>query len=123
VTIGSSKFKGGVTAIGYGREKGSTWLALAEETGIIGVILFGCLIIGLLNSLIRALVECPNHDCRVLLGIVSGVVVGMVFLSFFEGWWVAPGSPESGCFWVLCGIGTGLIERSCCLQTPIGAHR
>lgn len=121
VTIGSGKFKGGVTAIGYGREKGSTWLALAEETGIIGVILFGCLIIGLLNSLIRALVKCPNHDYRVLLGIVSGAVVGMVFLSFFEGWWVAPGSPESGCFWVLCGIGIGLVERSSCLQTPIGA--
>jgi O-antigen ligase len=119
VTIGAGKFKGGITAIGYGREKGSTWLALAEETGIIGVILFSCLVLGLLNSLIRTLVESRDHDYRVLLGIVSGAVVGMVFLSFFEGWWVAPGSPESGCFWVLCGIGIGLVERSDSHQAPI----
>ncbi len=40
VTIGDIDFGGGLTAVGYGREKGNSQLAIIEETGILGLSLY-----------------------------------------------------------------------------------
>ena len=37
-SIGGGSFAGGLTAVGYGREKGNTQLAIVEETGLVGLI-------------------------------------------------------------------------------------
>src|SRR5208283_3167499 len=40
VTIGDTDFAGGLTAVGYGREKGNSQLAIMEETGMVGLGLY-----------------------------------------------------------------------------------
>ena len=37
VSVDRGSFRGGLTAVGYGREKGNTQLAIMEETGIVGL--------------------------------------------------------------------------------------
>src|SRR5271166_4337917 len=40
VTVGDTAFEGGLTAVGYGREKGNAQLAIVEETGLVGLGLY-----------------------------------------------------------------------------------
>jgi O-antigen ligase len=112
ITIGGSKsFKGGLTAAGYGREKGNSQLAIVEETGLIGFMLYLMSIVALFARLwggIRVALRGPE---KVLLAIVTGALTGMIVGSLFEAWWVAPGAPESIFFWTLAGIGLGLTNR------------
>ena len=57
VSIGSGDFAGGFTVVGYGREKGNSQLAVWEETGIVGLILYALILttilLGLGSSLLR----------------------------------------------------------------------
>jgi len=109
VTIGGSKsFRGGLTSIGYGREKGNSQLAIVEETGIIGFLLYLVSLALLFTKLVGRLLVLPRSPQKSLLAIVTGCLCGMLVGSVFEAWWVAPGSPESMFFWVLTGIGLGL---------------
>src|SRR5262249_8035860 len=47
VTIGDTSFTGGLTAVGYGREKGNSQLAIVEETGVIGFVFYLLLLLAL----------------------------------------------------------------------------
>jgi hypothetical protein len=108
VTIGETGFGGGLTAFGYGREKGNTQLAITEELGLIGLALYGLLLASLFVHLARTFKQIQTRDNKVALGIVTGAILGMTVNSVFEAWWVAPGSPESSYFWGLVGIALGL---------------
>ena len=108
VTVGETDFQGGATAVGYGREKGNTQLAIVEETGIVGVGLYFILLFALFVPLVRAHLREKNPDIKVVLGIVIGALAGSTVMSVFEAWWVAPGSAESAYFWSLAGVGLGL---------------
>jgi O-antigen ligase len=110
VTVGEADFQGGATAVGYGREKGNSQLAIVEETGIVGLGLYFILLFALFVPLVRAHLREKTADTKVMLGIVIGALAGLTVMSIFEAWWVAPGSAESAYFWSLAGVGLGLTQ-------------
>lgn len=104
VSAGETSFTTGSTTVGYGREKGNSQLAIVEETGLVGLLIyvaFQCALFFRLISRLRVLP--PGHD-KVLLGLLTGTLFGLTVQSFFEAWWCSPGSPESVYFWTLCGV-------------------
>jgi O-antigen ligase len=105
VTVGDMKFQGGLSAVGYGREKGNTQLAIIEETGVIGLAFYSILLLALFARLISAHLREKTPDVKVALGLVTGGLAGLTTMSFLEAWWVSPGSPESVYFWSLAGVG------------------
>lgn len=110
ISYGSNtfNFENGLTSVGYGREKGNSQLAIMEETGKIGLILYSVLLLTIAFKLMKLFVNSREYDHRVLIGIVSGVFFGMIFLSLFEAWWTAPGSAEFMYFWTIVGVIRGL---------------
>lgn len=108
VTIGDYNFQGGMSTGGYGREKGNTPLAIVEELGLVGLMLYILVLASLYRHLLRAYHRCKHVKLKVLLGILIGAISGMIFHSMFEAWWVAPGSPEYVYFWTLVGAGIGV---------------
>jgi hypothetical protein len=111
-TVGATEFGGGLTALGYGREKGNSQLAIVEETGLVGLGLYGILLITLFAPLISAHLRERSRESKVILGLITGAVAGLTLQSVFEAWWVAPGSAESAYFWSLAGVGLGIARSS-----------
>lgn len=101
-------FDNGLTSGIYAREKGNSQLAIVEETGIIGLVLYSLIIIYLFITLARIYLKVNNHDQKILLGIITGLFIGLIFTSIFEAWWDSPGVQESIYFWILIGIIRGL---------------
>jgi O-antigen ligase len=112
VTIGDTSFQGGLTAVGYGREKGNAQMAIVEETGLVGLALYLILLFVLFARLVSAHLRESNLDMKVALGIVIGALAGLTIMSVFEAWWVSPGSAESAYFWSLAGVGLGIAQSS-----------
>ena len=112
VTIGETEFKQGLTAVGYGREKGNSQLAIWEETGLVGLFLYSLLIITIITELMLAYRRSRNLNTRTQLAILLGMQCGMFVQSVFEAWWVAPGSPEAAYFWALTGVCLGVIDNT-----------
>lgn len=108
VTIGDLSFEGGLTAIAYGREKANSQLAIVEETGLVGLVLYVVVLGSLFRTLVRGLRQRRQPEVRLQLCLVGGMLAGMLCASVFEAWWVAPSSPESVYFWVLTGVALGL---------------
>ena len=108
VTIGDTDFAGGLTAVGYGREKGNSQLAIVEETGIVGLVLYVILLVTLFRNATLPLRQSIDPDMKVMGAILLGALAGQTAQSLFEAWWVAPGSPESAYFWAMSGVATGL---------------
>jgi len=111
-SYGDTKFSGGLTSVGYGREKGSSQLAVVEETGLVGAAFYALLIYSIFRELFGGLKRAPNRDSRMELALISGLAVGILFQSIFEAWWTAPGSLESAIFWSTVGVGSGLVRRA-----------
>jgi O-antigen ligase len=111
-TVGDTEFEGGLSALSYGREKGNSQLAIVEETGLFGLGLYGILLITLFTPLISAHLRERSRDRKVILGLITGAVAGLVLESAFEAWWVAPGCVESAYFWSLAGVGLGIARSS-----------
>lgn len=122
VTIGGARtFNGGFTAVGYGREKANSQLAIVEETGLVGFAVHLLSLLALFTRLFSRLRRSERGPQRVLLSVVTAGLLGMLAGSVFEAWWVAPGSPESMYFWTLAGVGLGLSEARRSLARP-GDH-
>jgi O-antigen ligase len=100
-----------LTAVGYGREKGNSQLAIVEETGLVGLAFYLVLVFALISRVYGGFAMAKNPRAKVALGLAFGAVVGMLFQSVFEAWWVAPGAPESVAFWALTGVSLGLCAR------------
>lgn len=107
-TVGATSFAGGLTAVGYGREKGNTQMAIMEETGLIGLGLYAAFLILLFRRMLRSFRWARTRDERVLLGILTGMLVGLTLQGIFEAWWVAPGSPEAAYWWAFVGVASGV---------------
>ncbi len=108
VTIGDTAFIVGVTAVGYGREKGNSQLAIFEETGVVGFVLYLVVLFTLFRAAAVPVRQSAERDRKVMGAIVLGALAGQIAQSLFEAWWVAPGSPEAAYFWALCGVALGL---------------
>ena len=112
VTIGDEDFAGGFTAVGYGREKGNSQLAIMEETGIVGLALYVAFLIVLFRMALIPFRQSVDRNMKVMGSLVLGALAGLTAQSLFEAWWVAPGSPEAAYFWALCGVATGLAAEA-----------
>lgn len=116
VTIGSpnefSLSKLGLRSVGYGREQGNTQLAVWEQTGMVGLVLYAALILGIVLELGLSLRKIRDRQSKVELGLLFGTVLGFLAQSVFEAWWVAPGSAESALFWAVLGAAYGTMRRT-----------
>lgn len=110
VSIDGGSFRSGLTAVGYGREKGNTQLAIMEETGIVGLALHVLIVVSVLGRMWRAFRAATDPNLKVLTAIVMGALLGEVVIGVFEAWWVAPGAPESIWFWTMVGVGLALVD-------------
>lgn len=111
VTIGDSRFRTGLselTAIGYGREKGNSQLAIMEELGYVGLGIYALLLLSLLTCIQGAYRAAGSREAKKAVGLMGGGIIGQTLQSIFEAWWVAPGSPECMFFWVSVGVLVGL---------------
>jgi len=111
VSYGFREFSGGLTANTYGREKGNTQLAVWEETGFVGFVLYLVLLTCIIWEIYRGLRFAQTEDERVTQALLLGLVLGMTVVSVFEAWWTAPGAPESPIFWATVGVGAGMTQR------------
>jgi hypothetical protein len=94
------------TSMGYGREKGNSQLAMIEEIGVVGFVLYMLLVIVLFRRMMLGFKHAQG-DQRVLLGLILGALFGMQVQSILEAWWISPGSTEYILFWALAGVGLG----------------
>ena len=97
-----------LSALKNGREKGNSQLAVVEETGLFGFILYLVFNIYIISKFIKIYIEVKNQEQKVLIGIFASIFVGLIAISVFEGWWDAPCSPETIYFWILVGIIRGV---------------
>lgn len=116
ISIGANPldYHGGLTAVGYGREKGSSPFAIAEETGVIGFSLVALLLWRIFTAAKQAYRRTNNQKDQALVGMLTGLLFGMLLHSNLEAWWVAPGSAESMFFWGFSGMAYALFIK---LQT------
>jgi len=112
VSIGSGDFAGGLTVVGYGREKGNSQLAIWEETGLVGLALYALLVLGIIFQLGSNLLKIKDPQRKVELGLLLGAVVGFTVHSIFEAWWGSPGAPEFAFFWSMVGAAYGIVRRA-----------
>ena len=113
VSIGSDPagYRGGLSAVGYGREKGNSFLAIVEEVGLVGLVLFVSLLVHFFGCALKAYRLSPTRQVRTLIGLSSGLFFGLIVHSNFEAWFVAPGSAESLFFWGFIGALYALWHR------------
>ena len=106
VTIGES-FVGTIGASissgQYGREHGNSQLALIEQTGWIGLAIYGALIVTICVEIFSGSGRNAPPAHLVAIGLLAGSVLGALIQSCFEAWWVAPGSVEFAIFWAVVG--------------------
>jgi O-antigen ligase len=109
VSVGSdeSEISSAVSTAEYGREKGNSQLAIVEEIGIVGLLLYVLVMIALFRAL-RAGFKAAEGEMRIVIGLVMGTLMGLQLHSVLEAWWVSPGSPEFVFFWVTAGAGLGM---------------
>lgn len=112
VSVGFTEFSGGFSAAGYGREKGNSTLAILEELGQAGLILYALMLFSFFARLMSAATRVPSKLLRAQLGLVIGTIVGLIASSQFEAWFVAPSAPASPFFWSLVGCGLALAHKA-----------
>ena len=93
---------------GYGREKGNSQLAIIEETGLIGLVLYTILLIISLTQFFMFYFKLSG-DKKVLMGILLGAMCGFIVQSTVEAWWGSPAAPETIYFWTLFGVIRGVM--------------
>lgn len=106
ISIGSNPYRyyGGLSSVGYGREKGNSVLAIIEETGFIGFGIVTWILYIFLSTALRAYKRTKAREDRLLVGTLTAFMLGFLVHANFEAWWVAPGSAESLFFWGLAGL-------------------
>lgn len=88
----------------YGREKGNSQLAIAEETGLVGLALYGLLLVLLFRPMVRCIIS-SSGPRKATVSIIAGTLFGLLLQSIVEAWWVGPGSLEFCYFWLVAGVG------------------
>ncbi len=95
----------------FSREKGNSMLAIVEEIGIVGLLLYVALLYSLFGSL-REAARKAGPDQKFLYNLALGFLVGSVFHSAFEAWFLSSG-PDAADFWAMMGLFYGaLLVRS-----------
>ena len=113
VSVGadSTSYRGGLSAVGYGREKGSSALAIIEEVGVAGLVLVLLIVVHVFRRALKAYRKARTQKVRSIMGLLTGLLFGMVLHANIEAWFVAPGSAESILFWGVLGAFYALSSR------------
>ena len=111
VSAGFTEFEEGFSTSNYGREKGNTALAVAEELGSVGLVLYVILLVLMFARIYGGVLRARHPHERVMLSIVFGGLAGLVINSQFEAWFLAPGAFGTPVFWSLFGLGLALVSR------------
>lgn len=122
-SFGDSEFDLGLTAFGYGREKGNSQLAILEEMGIVGAVIYALLVLTILVELVSGFRRAPTREMRMEMALLVGLVFGLLMQSVVEGWWTAPGSAESAIFWSTVGVASGLARRAARIRAELLADQ
>jgi hypothetical protein len=101
---------GQMTTGAYTREKANAQLAMVEETGLVGLALFGFFLLRVFSTLFAGIVGADGRGRAELL-FAAALLMGLVIHSAFESWWTAPGSMEGIVFWATLGVASGLLQR------------
>jgi hypothetical protein len=122
ISYGHREYEGTYTAVGYGREKGNTQLAVIEELGMVGLALYLMLLGSRLYSCARTFHRTRRGEDKLMLGVLMGVMIGFVAHSIFEAWWNSPGAVEFAYFWTYFGMLSG-VDHVCRKQLSNKRHR
>lgn len=108
----------------YKREKANSALAIVEEQGVIGLVVTLLWWGAFFHMAVRLYRRIPPGDERLQMATLIAFLIGMIFNSMFEAWWVSPGSLESLIFWSVAGMVYGLGRRHggapAARQQPLG---
>lgn len=89
------------------REKGSSQMAILEETGVLGFALYLGFVLCALLFLLR---EWRTPGFGFLAALSTGFFLAGILHSMFEAWFLATG-PESAFFWAGLGLAIGALDR------------
>ena len=98
----------GISSLQHGAEKGNAQLAIMEETGIIGLVLYVIFLISFFSYIIPHYLRLTGSN-KVAMGIALGAIIGLLMESIVEAWWDSVAGPELICFWTLVGVVHGMI--------------
>jgi O-antigen ligase len=109
VSVGRSEnWQVSFSAEDVNREKGNSYLAIAEEIGLVGSILPLCLILVLLKRMWQV---CFSPHIALITIAFGGVVIAGLINAFFEAWMFAAGSALGMFFWICAFLFHGLAGR------------
>jgi O-antigen ligase len=124
VSYGYSDFSLGLASSDYGREKANLFLAIVEESGIVGLVLFVGMLLSLLRRGLAATTVVRSANDRILLFLLAGYIVALTVHAQFEAWMYSPGGALTPVFWAAAGMLTRLrLEVFRTRSAHIRAHR
>ncbi len=110
VSIGESRYWSLKTISRLAREKGNSFLAIVEETGVIGLVLYCAMLCCLLYAIRRPNLA-PDPDRRFIINIATGYFLGALLHGQFEAWFLSFG-PDISVYWATLGLAIGAISRT-----------
>jgi cell division protein FtsW (lipid II flippase) len=111
VSFGFSDYSFGQGSAQYGREKGNIILAMIEELGWVGLLLFVGMLLSIILSLVSAIRVATSREDRINLFIVLGTILALLVHAQFEAWLLAPGAGATPVFWAFVGVASELSRR------------
>lgn len=121
-SYGDTTFDVDFSAVGYGREKGNSQLAIVEEAGLVGLAFYAVVLIAIFGELFVCLWRFPPGEAKLELALTTGLLAGLVAQSCFEAWWTSPGSAGSAIFWTTAGVAFGLVRKAELVRRPVRAR-
>lgn len=110
VSIGMTRYwQAGNTFSTASREKGNSFFAIVEETGIIGMLFYSVTLITLFD-LLRKACRTANREKSVIALIAMGYFLGALLHGQFEAWFLSFG-PDVSVYWGTLGLAIGALDR------------
>lgn len=124
VSFGFDDYSLSLGATEYGREKANVFLAIVEEVGILGLVLFLGMLLSLILRGFAAITVARDKEDRLLLFLLVGYIVALTVHAQFEAWMFSPGGALSPVFWAAIGMLTRLsLEVSGAWSAKVTARR
>jgi O-antigen ligase len=108
VSYGFDNYALGFEASGYGREKANVFLAIVEENGIFGLVLFLGMLLSLVLRGFVAIQGAFDRKDRLLMFLIIGYILALTVHAQFEAWMFSPGGALTPAFWTAIGMLTQL---------------
>lgn len=109
-SAGFTNFTSGLKSSMYGREKGNSTLAIIEEVGLLGLVLYCVMTCLIVFQLVRALSISRSADDRMLLSLSLGLIIALTLNAQFEAWLISPGAAATPILWAFTGMGLAIAK-------------